>query len=258
MHLICGFHFLAKFAGSDLVWEDPSHGNESRVYSFHIPSTLVDLSLDLCCKRDIVTCLLSQTPLPIIPRLNFGIISPEDCGVYGQYLTRLGPGLSSLSLGFYSLDAGGDAEDFYKACDLSYATRLSSIHFSRLVWFWDYRLTNPIPWIAKLLSKISSFQFEEISFDLHISNLNQIHSDRLPDDCDWGTLDIALSGLPERIPSFQLVTFFIFILSGSPSLLSAKDILKAVLPLSSQRGILRFRTLLDRTNEEVIEYDQLQ
>ncbi|KAG7097679.1 hypothetical protein E1B28_005005 [Marasmius oreades] len=249
MHLISGFRFLKKFTGSNLVWEDPSHEDESRVHSYCVPSTLVELSLDACYKRDIMACLSSHIPFPVIPRLNFGIISPEDCEAYGQYIRRLGPGLFSLSLGFHSLDAGGDAEDFYKACDLCHATELFSIHFSRLVWYWDYRLTSPTPWIAKILSKISSPRFEEISFDIHISNLSQIHSERLPDDYDWSSLDVALDGLPERLPSFRLVTFFIYVVSGSPSLLSAKDTLKSVLPLSSHRRILRFKTFLDRTNE---------
>ncbi|KAL0066385.1 hypothetical protein AAF712_006644 [Marasmius tenuissimus] len=203
---------------------------------------LVEMKLDACYKRDIMACLLSQNPLPTIQTLDLGLVSPEDCQSYGEYLRRLGPGLSSLAMEFSSLDPGGDAEDFFNACDLSYNTRLRSICFRRVIFDWEYRLTSPMLWIAKTLSQISSSQFETPIFGIHLSDLNaDMDRESLH---DWQSLDAEIVEMYRRLPAFQSAVFEMHLLSDDSETIplhASKVFLDTLLPLSGSQNILQPR-----------------
>ncbi|KAK7047905.1 hypothetical protein VNI00_006233 [Paramarasmius palmivorus] len=245
MRLICAFPRVEKISVRDLVWDDPSGEGKQSGTGFHIPSSLVELQLERCYKRDVMDCLLLQHPFPIVPRLDVGIVSPEDSWAIGQYVERLGSHLVELALGFHSLDAGGDAEDFYHACDLSLCTGLRSIYFKRFVSFWEYRLTSAVPWIIKILSRISTPVFEEISFGIHISHIDQLDPLDLPEDFDWEALDRSLSEI--SLPNFRTATFIIFIYSSRNGDVYISDsthvvnLIERYLPRSHERRVLNFK-----------------
>ncbi|KAI3608516.1 hypothetical protein WG66_000947 [Moniliophthora roreri] len=253
MWFICAFPRVEKVAVRDLVWNDPSGDNDAH-HTFRIPSTLMELRLERCYKRDIMDCLLLQHPLPIIPRLDVGIVAPEDSWAIGQYIEKVGGHLRDLSLGFHSLDAGGDAEDFYHACDLGLSTGLHSIYFKRFISLWEYRLTSAVPWIIRILSRISAPAFETIYFGVHVSHIDQLDPFDLPEDFDWEALDHSLSEI--RLPNFQSVTFLIFIHSlqyGGIHIVDAIEVerlIKVYLPLTWQRGVLRFKTYMKGPGDE--------
>jgi len=109
MNLLCGFPLLHTAVLHNIAWEDPSTDGEDELYPYKIPSTLRELSIDACYKRDVMRCFLNHDPFPDINKLDLGILSPSDTQAVGEYLARIGPTLDHLSLGFSSLDAGGDA-----------------------------------------------------------------------------------------------------------------------------------------------------
>ncbi|KAK1223978.1 hypothetical protein PQX77_013139 [Marasmius sp. AFHP31] len=244
--LLCRFRSLERVTMQNLAWMDPaqSEADASTVPASKFPSTLVEMKLDACYKRDIMACLLSQNPLPTIQKLDLGLVSPEDCQSYGEYLKRLGPDLSSLAMEFRSLDPGGDAEDFFNACDLSYNTRLRSISFRRVIFDWEYRLTSPMSWIAKTLSQISSSQFETPIFGIHLSDLNvDIDRESLH---DWQSLDTGIVEMHRRLPAFQSAVFEMHLLSDVSETIplhASKIFLDSLLPLSGSQNILEPRNL---------------
>ena len=103
-NLILAFPTLEDLSLHNSTWKEPLYGRVST-----LPIRLQHLSLGRCYERDVVDWLLSQDPIPLIPRLNFENIGPTDAPAIGQYLRVLGPSLTDLVIGFFSLDAGGDA-----------------------------------------------------------------------------------------------------------------------------------------------------
>lgn len=109
MNMWCIFQSVQNVSLINLSWNDPSSDTACAVFHYDVSPTLNKLFLESCYKRDIIRCFLSQYPLPIIRELNVGIVSPSDTEAIGEYIGRIGSHLSLLSLGFSSLDAGGDA-----------------------------------------------------------------------------------------------------------------------------------------------------
>ncbi|KAJ3921286.1 hypothetical protein F5877DRAFT_65043 [Lentinula edodes] len=103
------FHSLESASLNNIGWGSPTNDTPDNVYDYEIPPSLRKLCLWGCYKRDVMKCFLSQKALPIIRELDLGLISPSDTEAIGEYIGRLGKDLASLSLGFSSLDAGGDA-----------------------------------------------------------------------------------------------------------------------------------------------------
>ncbi|KAL0570131.1 hypothetical protein V5O48_011836 [Marasmius crinis-equi] len=238
MTMLCSFRMLEKITMRDLVWQDPTQIREDGEHSYELPSSLVYLSLHSCCKRDIITCLLSQNPPPVIHHLDVGLISPEDCPSFGEYIGGLGAHLFSLSLEFRSFDAGGDAEDFHKACNLSTNTGLRSILFESMTCL-EYRLTSPVLWIAKILSQISSSWFEEVTFCMHVFDVDEMNGRSLDDD--WHALDAVLNEMHRLLPAFESATFLAQVWGETSSAASLAAFLETVLPLSCSEKIVRVK-----------------
>lgn len=109
LYMFGNFHSLESASLNNIGWGSPTNDTPDNVYDYEIPPSLRKLCLWGCYKRDVMKCFLSQKVLPIIRELDLGLISPSDTEAIGEYIGRLGKDLGSLSLGFSSLDAGGDA-----------------------------------------------------------------------------------------------------------------------------------------------------
>ncbi|KAJ3840851.1 hypothetical protein F5878DRAFT_611900 [Lentinula raphanica] len=165
MQILGSFRFLKTACLNNVDWAPYNTLDASLHYD--IPSSLRKFTLWYCCKRDILECFMSCDTPPAISELDLGVISPADTEAIGRYLRRLGRSLTSLSLGFSSLDAGGDAEDFYLNCDLSLNTRLQTITFQHFfLIFMEYRFSDPWPWISKIISSMRSDALTTITFSL--------------------------------------------------------------------------------------------
>ncbi|KIK55055.1 hypothetical protein GYMLUDRAFT_48266 [Collybiopsis luxurians FD-317 M1] len=243
MGILSGFRNLQSASLFDIIWNDPSSDTLDTTYPFDVPSSLTKLSLERCYKRDVMGCLLSLHPPPLIRDLNLGLVSPSDAEAIGKYIAHLGPSLSSLSLGFSSLDAGGDAEDFYNHCPLSLNTGLESIHFDRLVYMGEYRLTISYPWIAKILSTLCSPLLTCVCFSIYLPAIDPLSC---LFDLYWSELDQVLAqrqGVAD-LSRFECVRFWLYFDEelGHGVLDSVIEKIQGHLPLCSQRGILRFVT----------------
>ncbi|KAF5382350.1 hypothetical protein D9757_012710 [Collybiopsis confluens] len=190
MSLLSCFRLLRAASLTNIYWNDPSSDTAENTLPFNVPASLDKLSLESCYKRDVMECLLSLHPPPLILDLSLGLLSPSDVGAIGRYISYLGARLKVLSVGFSSLDAGGDAEDFYVQCPLSMCTGLESIHFEELVFMGAYRLTNPCPWIAKILSALRSPVLARVSFSIHLPAVDSLSC---LVDLQWSDIDQALA-----------------------------------------------------------------
>ncbi|KAF5356554.1 hypothetical protein D9758_008235 [Tetrapyrgos nigripes] len=234
MSIFCGIPLLREGSLINLIWDDPSTNEEEGLYSYKIPSSLRELRLEDCYKRDVLKCFLRHDPFPPITTLDVGVLSPTDTQVLGEYLMRLGSSLNHFSLGFSSFDAGGDAEDFYHNCDLSHNVSLQSITFHRLIDYWKYRLTSPVPWNLKTLSQIQSDVFQEISFSIYLDYLIELLA--FPIDFDWGEMDRFFT--EGNLPHLRVVRFTLFI-GHQVDLHEATRTLGVYLPLTMEKRILR-------------------
>ncbi|KAJ3783900.1 hypothetical protein GGU10DRAFT_272535 [Lentinula aff. detonsa] len=237
--MLSSFRSLQTASLNDIGWGYPLNDSPDTVFQYNIPLSLQKLSLWRCYKRDVMECFLSQDPLPIISELDLGVVSPSDTEAIGKYLGRLGNNLTSLSLGFSSLDAGGDAEDFYLNCDLSLNTQLESIHFDRFLYFSEYRLTSPWLWISKIISSMCSTILTTICFSIYLPH-DQLFESHF--EFCWSEMDQFFDQGLVMLPRFQHIQFRICFHS-SPEL----DILPLVfstirreLPLCDKHGFPRF------------------
>ncbi|KAJ3871841.1 hypothetical protein F5051DRAFT_180670 [Lentinula edodes] len=238
--MLGSFHSLESASLNNIGWGSPTNDTPDNVYNYEIPPSLRKLCLWGCYKRDVMKCFLSQKALPIIRELDLGLISPSDTEAIGEYIGRLGKDLASLSLGFSSLDAGGDAEDFYLNCNLSLNTQLESIHFDRLLYFAEYRLTNPWPWISRIISSIRSTALTTICFSIylphsHLSN-SYFHF------C-WSEMDQFFNQRMMMLPCFKHLQLRIcFDFSPDPDMIPlVLDKIEKKLPLCNEGGILQMK-----------------
>ncbi|KAE9390309.1 hypothetical protein BT96DRAFT_889382 [Gymnopus androsaceus JB14] len=251
MNMLCIFRVLQTASLNNLSWDDPSNDTVCTVFSYDVSPTLDMLYLESCYKRDIIRCLLSQDPLPTIRELDVGIVSPSDTEAIGEYISRIGPHLSFLSLGFSSLDAGGDAEDFYCNSDLSLNTGLKSIHFDRLVYFAEYRLTNPWLWISKIISTLCSAMLTHVCFSVYIPLEDPL--DYL--DFCWPEMDqlFAKDITTYRLPHFECLQLRLCFphIPESDVLRLVIASIKRNLPLCDQGGVLQFDVVHIHCMEEL-------
>ncbi|KAJ4468900.1 hypothetical protein J3R30DRAFT_3714404 [Lentinula aciculospora] len=238
MSMLGTFRSLQTASLNNISWGSPHNDTADILYHYDLPSKLHKLSLWGCYKRDVLECFLSENSLPITRELDLGLISSSDTEAIGEYIGRLGDNLEALSLGFSSLDAGGDAEDFYLNCDLSRNTQLKSIHFDRLLYFSEYRLTNSWPWISKIISSLRSTALTTICFSIYIPHRRL--SESYFHFC-WSELDQFFCQGLELLPHFERLQLRIcFDHSPQPDIIPLVfAILKRKLPLCDKGGLLQ-------------------
>ncbi|KAF9064291.1 hypothetical protein BDP27DRAFT_1426047 [Rhodocollybia butyracea] len=107
MNTLRQFPALRAASLCNIAWDNPASDKLDTIFARFTPSSLNKRTLKECYKLDIMRCFLSQESSPLIKELD--AVSPSDTETIGEYLGQLGRVPSSLSLGFNSLDAGGDA-----------------------------------------------------------------------------------------------------------------------------------------------------
>ncbi|KAJ7598546.1 hypothetical protein C8J56DRAFT_770086 [Mycena floridula] len=193
-------------------------------------------------KSDIINWLLAQTPIPVIPHLDLDLIHPPDVLALGSYLRVLGPSLMSLRLGFCSLDAGGDAEDFYEACDLSVNTQLRAISFGKFIWQPEYQLSSPVPWIFQILDSLKSMSLVRVEFSVYVTG-EEDEDDIFP-EIQWEVLDEILTQ-----DSFKLVQMVRFAVTGLVEISMVEKCMARYLPTCHGRGLLHCRMSMGEEEE---------
>nr|GAT48840.1 predicted protein [Mycena chlorophos] len=171
---------LQSLLCDDLGWEDPQTAEDAVV-----PSTLSSLRLSGCYERDVLNWLVAQPRLPVIRHLELGAVSPPDTAAIGNFLRQLGPSLKLLQFAFWSLDPGGDAEDFCAHVDLSHNTRLDTIVLDKFIHYSTYRFSSAIGWIPQLLSRSRSLR--RVFLGVSILSISELSPE--DDPIDWAALD---------------------------------------------------------------------
>lgn len=262
--LVCQFAHLNRLYIEDVQWNG-SNSDPSLKMSF---PPVQHLTLSACYKRDFLHFLLPSGSLEgiVIPHLDLGIISsPHDSAALGSYLSFCGPNLKSLSLGFDSLDAGGDAEDFYASCvcapdheideGITAHSPLSkniSIEkfcvrpFVRLGGAGRYQFSSPVGWILRVLEELVRLaelrvakELREVVLGIHLLRIEDLDEGSLSNtvndqklDVSWLYLDSLLTrALPHGTCTFEV--------HGQVELESVRCVLIRLLPELAVHG--RFR-----------------
>ncbi|KAK0215680.1 hypothetical protein IW262DRAFT_1465368 [Armillaria fumosa] len=188
LDFITAFPHLQSLSIHDTSWTDPHEDIRA------LPISLTRLTLCDCCQRDIFDWLYSPESIPLIPHINLGYsVRPADTQSIGRYLSHLGEALQSLSLGFSSFDAGGDAEDFYLSADLGLNTALRHLRIDYFISNTEVsQVTSAGPWIVKILHQLNSAVLEMV--DLGIAPWSADELDVQDGSIDWVDLDRLFSG----------------------------------------------------------------
>ncbi|KAJ6616488.1 hypothetical protein B0H10DRAFT_1397089 [Mycena sp. CBHHK59/15] len=230
VQLICSKPLLEILSFDDLGWDDP-YFEMPGTSSQRVPAALRSLRLSNCYKRDILDWLVAYQSLPSIRHLQLGSVYPEDTPSIGRFLQRLGPELLTLELEFSSLDAGGDAEEFCAHVDLVHNSALHTIVIDKFINYSVYQFSSAVGWIPELVSRITSLT--EINLGIAIRDVEELHPEE--DPIDWGALDNLFCH-----PCFPCLRALRFWISGNVKLDEVADFILRSLPLSQQRGMLRF------------------
>ncbi|PBK80526.1 hypothetical protein ARMGADRAFT_1171809 [Armillaria gallica] len=188
LDFITSFPHLQSLSIHDTSWTDPHE--DIRM----LPISLTYLTLCDCCQRDIFDWLYALETIPLIPHINLGYsVRPADTQSIGTYLSHIGKALQTLAFGFWSFDAGGDAEDFYLSANLGLNTAL---HHLRIDYFISNgevsQVTSAGPWIVKILHQLNSAALEMV--DLGIAPWSADELDAQDEPIDWVDLDRLFSG----------------------------------------------------------------
>ncbi|KAF7291951.1 hypothetical protein MIND_01220700 [Mycena indigotica] len=177
---------LRSLGCDNLGWTDPDP-TETVI----APRMLNHLRLSGCYERDILDWLLAQTSIPPISDLELGAVRPEDTASIGNFLRRLGPRLRTLQLEFWSLDPGGDAEDFCAHVDLSYNSSLHTIVLDKFIHYSTYRFSSAVGWIPQLVSRAGGLK--HIMLSISIRRIDELTPE--DDPIDWPALDAVFCTL---------------------------------------------------------------
>ncbi|KAK0482372.1 hypothetical protein IW261DRAFT_1333683 [Armillaria novae-zelandiae] len=189
LNFITSFPHLQSLSIRDTSWRDP-HEDAIPVSSL----SLTRLTLCDCCQRDIFDWLCSFESIPLIPHIDLGYsVRPADTQSIGRYLSHLGEVSQSLSFGFSSFDAGGDAEDFYLSADLGLNTALRHLRIDCFISNAEVsQVTSAGPWVVKILHQLNSAALEMV--DLGIAPWSGDELDVQDEPIDWADLDRLFSG----------------------------------------------------------------
>ncbi|KAH8814738.1 hypothetical protein DL96DRAFT_1561035 [Flagelloscypha sp. PMI_526] len=237
--LLGGFPKLKKFAASNLGWPDfalPS-------VDVCLPPILDAIFLGKCYKRDILDWMLTSKIVPTCRSLTLNPVGPMDTPSIGQYLEALGDELKELDVGFTSLDSGGDAEDFYANIDLSYNPCIEKIRIQELISGVQYRLSSPLPWILKSLSRLHPNTLKDVSFTIFLDSIEDLDPEDEP--IEWDVMDELLCTRP-LFSALQNVTFVVL---GSLPLFLVKMVLQFRLPGIFRRDLLK---VVDSNGETLV------
>ncbi|KAK0449574.1 uncharacterized protein EV420DRAFT_1243022, partial [Desarmillaria tabescens] len=188
LEFIASFPLLQSLSIHDAIWTDP------RMDTHPLPISLHHLTLCDCYQRDIFDWLCFLEPIPLIPHINLGYsVRPADTQSIGTYLSHLGDALQTLTFGFWSFDAGGDAEDFYLAVNLGLNTALRHLRVDYFISNVEVsQVTSAGPWVVKILHQLNPAALERV--DLGISPWSVDELDAEADSIDWVDLDRLFSG----------------------------------------------------------------
>ncbi|KAL1743010.1 hypothetical protein HDZ31DRAFT_41893 [Schizophyllum fasciatum] len=223
--LICAFSRLETLALDDIGWDVPEASSAHR-----LPPDLHRLHLGSLYKRDLLKWMRKQCPVPLVKHLSLGAVSPADATEIGEYIAVANSQLQSLRVAFNSLDAGGDAEDFSKAVDLSRCTALRSLWVDDLVYFALFRLTSPFPWLAQIIQQTATLPaLTHITLTLGIDTAEQLDASEKP--AHWTVLDAAFAP-----PAFARLAALDVLVCGEAALHAADAAIRAKLPICASRG----------------------
>ncbi|KAI4523438.1 hypothetical protein K525DRAFT_282701 [Schizophyllum commune Loenen D] len=226
--LVCAFPHLETLALDDIGWDVPDASP-----SHQFPVGLRRLHLGSLYKRDLLEWMRARSPVPLVKHLSLGAVSPADAQEIGEYIAVANSQLQSLRVAFNSLDAGGDAEDFSKAVDLSRCTALRSLWIDELVYFALFRLTSPFPWLVEILLQAAVLpELERITLTLYIDAAEQLDASEKP--AHWTALDAVFAP-----PNFANLVALDVLICGEAALPSVDVALRAKLPTCASRGLLR-------------------
>ncbi|KAF7323622.1 hypothetical protein MKEN_00582800 [Mycena kentingensis (nom. inval.)] len=221
LRLVCSKPALQSLSCDNLGWEVVE--TEAEI----APTMLRHLRLAGCYERDILDWLLSHPPVPSIHILELGAVRPEDTHSIGRFLHRLGPTLHQLHLEFWSLDPGGDAEDFCARVDLAHNPALHTFYLDKFIHYSTYRFSSAIGWIPQLIAPARGLT--RLVLGLAIAHVGQLQPE--DDPIDWPALDHAFCHLP-------CVEFRV---QGAVPLADVSAALAELLPRCNVNGALRFR-----------------
>ncbi|KAG7446973.1 uncharacterized protein BT62DRAFT_931546 [Guyanagaster necrorhizus] len=234
LDFITSFPLLQSLSIHDTSWPDPHEDIRPP------PISLTYLTLSDCCQRDIFDRLCSLEPIPLIPHIDLGYsVRPADTRSIGTYLSHLGEALQTLTFGFWSFDAGGDAEDFYLSADLGLNASLRRLRVDYFISNMEVsQVTSAGPWIVKMLHRLNPAALENV--DLGISPWSGDELDTEDDSIDWVDLDQLFSG---RLSGARLR----FLVYGYAVFEQICEGLKDRLATCSQRGNL----LIERCRQPI-------
>ncbi|KAK0204176.1 hypothetical protein DFS33DRAFT_1337404 [Desarmillaria ectypa] len=187
LDFITSFPLLQSLSIHDTSWTDP------HLDTHLLPISLTHLTLSDCYQRDIFRWLCSLEPIPLIPHIDLGYsVRPADTQSIGTYLSRLGETLQTLTFGFWSFDAGGDAEDLYLSANLGLNTTLRHLRVDYFISNTEVsQVTSAGPWVLKILHQLNPSTLEKVDLGIAPWSLDELDAQDEP--IDWVDLDRLFS-----------------------------------------------------------------